>query len=268
MAELNEVVAEVADEVADSASRLARFSRALKDVEKKYVALGFAAGAAAGAFAGYWVAFKRLDAKYMQISEDEISMMRDHFNAKVRAAEPKPTLVDMVEELGYTPREMTAIAESEENASEPPEPPKPEIHNIFKDQPVQEADVGPQVWDYATEVRKRTADEPYIIHTDEFTQNEKEYEQSTVTYFAEDDVLCDERDEVITDKNSIVGDANLDNFGHGSGDPNVVYVRNDHLEHEWEIIKQDNSYAETVHGFVKHSAYEPRRRGHPRFDDE
>jgi len=44
----------------------------------------------------------------------------------------------------------------------------------------------------------------------------------------------------------------VEKFGHGSGDPNVVYIRNEQYTAEIELCRSPNSYAEEVHGF-KHS---------------
>jgi hypothetical protein len=63
-------------------------------------------------------------------------------------------------------------------------------------------------------------------------------------------------DEVIDPDNrdNLVGDKNLDRFGHGSNDAFIVYIRNDQLEIVYEVVLSPNSYAEEVHGF-SHEGY-------------
>jgi hypothetical protein len=99
--------------------------------------------------------------------------------------------------------------------------------------------------------------------------NDDEQEQTSLTYFAGDDVLVDERDQVMRDIDATVGLENLQKFGHGSNDPLVVYVRNPRLEVDYEISKSDGTFATEVHGFqddeLRHMQHRPRRR---RFDDE
>lgn len=97
-------------------------------------------------------------------------------------------------------------------------------------------DIFPSVtpgWDYDEEVPKRTTDAPYIIHRDEFFGEESGYTQSTLMYYKGDDILVDEQDVPIYDKSKIVCELE---FGKGSEDPSIVYVRNDKLEAEYEVI--------------------------------
>lgn len=277
MAELNEVVAEAAEEVAESATQVARFSRTISKVNKQWLGIGLVAGGAAGSFVTYKLLDtklrKKYEAFYNEVAEIEIASMREHYRAKEKVVEPKPSLKDLATEREYTEDELQAIEEAERIAEEEGYSDKDvnvveNRQNVFENPQPTEEEVGPEVWDYASEVRMRTEDCPYVIHSDEFDQNEKNYTQSQLSYFAEDDVLCDERDQVIEDQDSTVGLVNLDKFGHGSGDPNVVYVRNDIIKMEFEVTKSDSSYAETVHGFIQHSAFEKRHRGHPHFDDD
>jgi hypothetical protein len=112
-------------------------------------------------------------------------------------------------------------------------------------------------WDWAKEQELRVGLEmrrrPYIIHHDEFMQNEKEYEQATLTYFEGDDVLADDKDEYIDDADAVVGDDNLQHFGYGSKDNNVVYIRNPRLKMEYEVLHHSGKYAQEILGFIEHS---------------
>ncbi len=100
-------------------------------------------------------------------------------------------------------------------------------------------------WDYEAEVAKRSLDKPYIIHQDEYFAKETEYSQSTLTYYAGDDILVDEREVPIYNYKSVTGELM---FGHGSDDQNVVYVRNDRLSGEYEILRDSGSYEVEVLG--------------------
>lgn len=100
-------------------------------------------------------------------------------------------------------------------------------------------------WNFEVEVKSRTRYAPYILHKDEFFSNEEEYTQSTLSYFAGDDIMCDEDDSPVYGYHNIVGDLK---FGHGSGDPNVFYVRNDKQKAEFEITYNTGHYAVEVQG--------------------
>lgn len=88
---------------------------------------------------------------------------------------------------------------------------------------------------------------PYIITLDEFNENEGDYTQTTVTYYQGDNVLADDREQPISNANGVIGDSNLQ-FGNGSEDPNVVLIRNDTLEVDFEVCLSPGTYSEEVLG--------------------
>jgi hypothetical protein len=46
-------------------------------------------------------------------------------------------------------------------------------------------------------------------------------------------------------------------FGHGSGDPNVVYIRNEKLQAEYEVLRDPGSYEiEVLGGHVEREMQE------------
>lgn len=100
-------------------------------------------------------------------------------------------------------------------------------------------------WDYKTEIEARDKRAPYIIHVDEYVTNDMEYDQSTLTWYEKDEVLTDIHDTPIYNHREVVGELR---FGHGSNDVNVVFVRNDSLMTEYEILRDTGSYQEIVLG--------------------
>lgn len=214
---------------------------------------------------GWFAAKKYMQTKYDKLAEDlrekHLADLQETRAAYDRAKQnwEKPELKEVVEDLGYTPAEQQAINEVEEEI-------EAESRNVFETTAV-------DGWDYEAEGAKRSnldPGEPFIIHRDEFFQNDdEEYDQTTITYYAGDDVLCDERDEVLEPRDHIVGAANLAMFGtgHGSGDPNVLYIRNPRTFSDFEVVLNDGKYSEDALGFIQHSMFERNRR-RQRFDDE
>lgn len=100
-------------------------------------------------------------------------------------------------------------------------------------------------WDHDEEVRKRTTTEPYILHKDEFWAEEKNYTQTTLTYYDGDQILVDQDEAPIYNHDRVTGPLK---FGHGSGDKNVVYIRNDKLKAEYEILFDSGLYTVEVLG--------------------
>jgi hypothetical protein len=249
MAELTEAVAEAAEVVADEALEVAEVSRSLSGREVRLVLICLGSGMIVGGAMGAFFMERRLRTRYEKIAEEEIDSMREHFRSRLVAKETKPDLSDLgkkVERLGYVPQ--PEIKNPEQVAEE--------TYNIFKDAEIVDD------WDMEHEKASRTPRMPYVIHVDE--RHESGYTESTLTYYAGDDVLCDERDKIIEDQDLVVGVMNLDRFGHGSGDPNIVYIRNDDLAIEVEVVKSDRTFAEDVHG-ITHS--DPPRERRPRWDE-
>lgn len=92
----------------------------------------------------------------------------------------------------------------------------------------------------------RSSDKPYIISNEEFEDAELEYNQNTLTYYQGDAVLTDEHDQPVP-INTVIHESNLQ-FGNASGDKNVVYIRNDKLEVDFEVVQDLGYYTEEVLG--------------------
>lgn len=237
---------EIAEEVAESTSTFGG---------KVALVIG---GIAIGFGAGYYFSKRRLETKYQKLANDEISEMRSHYLAKERERdEKKPSIDEVMKEQGY----KTKLEGPEETiyVRVVPEPDSPGFLST-----------SPTEWDYKSELQNRSEDVPYVIHRDEFFGEETPFEQIQLTYYEGDDVLSDSHDTPVDDQDAMVGLGNLSRFGHGSGDPNVVYIRNHELGLEIEVTHSDGKFAEEVHGFsddeLQHS--HRRRRQRRRFDDD
>jgi hypothetical protein len=86
-----------------------------------------------------------------------------------------------------------------------------------------------------------TRTEPYLIAPEEFATRD-DYDIVTLTYYA-DEVLTDEFDEVIYDIDGTVGEESLKHFGDYPDDPDTVYVRNEELMTDYEILLDEREYA-------------------------
>lgn len=287
MTDIPEKIQEIAaDGVADglhivSEEALAA-EQAVRGIEKlqiAYIGLGVAVGAAVGALVAFKVAYSRAETKFSQIADDEIAEMREHYQAKARALEgeaQKGRLEEIVAERGYVSNDDEkppmavsppdsvveaageAVEEAELHQANPAVPKvvkETEVRNVFRDAD-EAANVTESVaWDHHAELRRRSPDAPYVIHIDEKDAFE-DYSDMSLTYYEADDVLCNERDEIVPheERDQLVGEKNLNRFGHGSNDPSIVYIRNDRLEMVMEVVRSPNSYSEEVHG-IRHTSY-------------
>lgn len=100
-------------------------------------------------------------------------------------------------------------------------------------------------WDWDEELGKRLSTEPYILHLEEFTANELGFSQYALTFYSIDEVLVDDNTVPVYNHSGVVGDLK---FGVGSGQEDVVYIRNHELKAEYEITRLDQSYAYEIHG--------------------
>lgn len=269
MSDINEVVADAALEVAETATSVAEASQRITGLHGRFLVGGIFIGAGIGFMVGFRIAKKKLEADYHEIADNEIEEMREVFEvlrakkddelASMRvhlhemSTAPKPELDGVMEKLGYKSAEGTPPT----HLREVPVPVVEKIRNVF-DQPQDEiVETTEEAWSYAAEVKSRNPEIPYIIHADEHEAGEKGYEQVSLTFYEDDDVLADADDAIL--EHSVVGMHNLTRFGHGSNNPDLLFVRNDELETDFEIAKSAGSYAQEVHGF-KHADNSRRRR--------
>lgn len=177
----------------------------------------FAAGAAVGSL----VTWRYFKAKY-EVVEDEIEEKTDEAEDETEEEDPevleskmsykKPPLkeyVKMVEDNGYVPK--THMEEVED-----------EIAN--------------------GEWGDKDVYEPFIIRPDEYGELHA-YETLSLNYYA-DGVLTDELDNPIEDVESLVPADFADHFGEYEDD--VVHVRNDNLECDYEILRDLRKFTDVV----------------------
>lgn len=279
----NVVTVEVLDEVNDLVEEALDAIEAVqsKNYTLRYAGVAFVVGATAAAVAVY-ITKKRLKKHYEEIARQEIEEARSYFQRNLKPASPTKLAAQYHEEkeehvspVSADPEvaEMHRIAASYQSDDieqarasleevtgrnvdvEVPGEEAPVNQNVFE-----MADPGTDEFDYETEERNRSEDTPYVISHDEFMASEKDYQQVSLTYYEGDDVLADEKDQVIDDEDAVVGSHNLLRFGQGSKDNNIVYIRNDRLTLEFEVVRSQNKYVEQVLGFIEHSADDRRPR--------
>ena len=81
---------------------------------------------------------------------------------------------------------------------------------------------------------------PYVISPYDFGELD-DYSQFELTYYA-DGVLEDEDEEIVMDVKDLIGPKALYTFGEYEDD--AVFVRNEHLKADFQILKDPRTYAE------------------------
>lgn len=206
-------------------------------------------GAGIGGLVAYKIAQKRLSDKFDQELGEKIAAAK-HFHTRMAKDGEFESPESAVKAL--VPDEIVEAVQFYQGREKPipynrpgdiidPRPPVEVVveevqvtQNVF----VQAKESNPRDWDYNAEIADRELhpEIPCTISFEEFNENANNHEQTTLTYYAMDDTLVDAMDKPIDNTEYTVGDDNLNRFGHGSRDVNVVYVRNEKLDMDFEVI--------------------------------
>ena len=92
---------------------------------------------------------------------------------------------------------------------------------------------------------------PYEITKDAYDNDRGDYDKVELHFWEDDDIVSDDNDEIFNDVEFAIGEDSLFIFGtdHGNEDPDIIYIRNESLTTDYEIICYHNSYAATVLGY-------------------
>jgi hypothetical protein len=244
-----EQVAEVAEKAAEHLEEAAVVTRRINPKIIGYSVVGLSVGIVVGFAVGYRWNRSKIRAEAFKQSEKEVEEIREMYresSESIKIATGKPPLDEVIEERGYG----DAIIKEDPRPLPPPvviTPPSviPPTGPLSREELTKSKNDG---WNFPRELASRSSDRPYIIHQDEYGEDREAYSSSVLTWYAGDEVLTDEDEEVMADPDAIVGLENLDKFGHGSDDVRVVFIRNEHLQMEYEVCLVLNSYASEVQG--------------------
>ena len=82
---------------------------------------------------------------------------------------------------------------------------------------------------------------PYVISPEEFGASE--YAIISLTHFSDGTVIND-KDKIVSNSAELLGDDFADHFDDYETDPDVVYVRNDALGIDFEVLRDYQEYSE------------------------
>jgi len=216
--------------------------------DKLFVGIALGVSAAAGAVVGYEYAKNKIYAE----AEAEIAEMKEFFQSQMTEIKTATTnevakdAIDIANGIVERRNYQTPIREVDKPLEDDEVPPDVTIteENVFA-----KAESERGSWNQENEERNRTPNKPYIISKEEFVESALG-EATELTYYSGDNVLVADDDEMpIPNDDEVVGRDNLNNFGHGSYDENVLYVRNERLGAEYEITLHPGKYSYEVAGF-------------------
>jgi hypothetical protein len=184
---------------------------------------------AVGAAIGSAVTWKLIKDKYVKIADEEIESMREYYknkydknegDADVKPAEDSKKIQEGTttpEGEVFNVREYAALLAEKK-------------YNIYSNKKAgEDADSEDEL-------------KPYVITPDEY--GEKDYDLVTLTYFEDGVLLEDTTDEVIENVDDVIGEDSLERFGEYADDS--LFVRNERLETDYEILRDVRTYAEYI----------------------
>lgn len=185
----------------------------------------FLAGATVGA-AGAWLYCKRY---YEQIAQEEIDSVKAAF-AERKPDLPKNTQSDNVNTDNKQKADMAKL--------------KPDLVNYMakiKEQGYTNYSAHSEKSANVKKEDEAMVDEPYVISPEEY--GEGSYTTISLTYYS-DGTLADDEDEIVEDIEDTVGSDFAEHFGDYEEDS--VFIRNDRLRCDYEILRDNRSYADVA----------------------
>lgn len=199
----------------------------------------FAAGAAVGS-AVTWYYTKK---KYAQIAREEIESVKEVFAKNANAHSETDISQDDDEkssqEKAEMAREKPSVAEYAKKLSKEGYTKYSTSEIMVDDDEEEESD------DPGQEPGKYFGDpdaKPYVIPPEEFGEKD-DYDRISLSYYS-DHILADEDDQLLEDVDDVVGFDSLTHFGEYEDDS--VYVRNDRLKTDYEILRDERKYSDVI----------------------
>lgn len=186
-------------------------------MKNAFAFVAFTAGAIVGSVATWKFAKK----KYEQIAQEEIDSVKAAFSKKVREEKIEPETKEPEEET-------VSVADYAKKLKENG------YTNYSSSEKRREEDA-------VKEEARTNTKAPYVIPPENFGEFE-DYDQISLTYYA--DHILTEGDDLIEDVEGAVGFESLTHFGEYEDDS--VYVRNDRLRVDYEILKDERTYSEVL----------------------
>lgn len=222
---------------------------------------------------GYALGYAVCNARIMRVLAEEIATTKEHFDKREKdmQREFEKTLIErdteslqLVVEAQKAWTNYTGVDGKTVEPEYITEDPGPELEDIIAESrppQVNYRDLEPthsatQVTVEELAIAQRSAPvaneetvvdmtKPHLITQEDFFSGDSGYNEATYTYYAGDNTLTGEGDEIMDPqtRTKAVGNC-LDQFG----DENTIYVRNPYLELDIEINRSDGKYAVEVAG--------------------
>lgn len=202
--------------------------------------LSFIGGAAASGL----IVWKILDKKYKERADKEIESVKKRFTV------PRPEKKEEKKEAAKVDKKQSDIAEEAKHKPNIIEYTKKLKENNYIDYSTstekEDKKSGRYPWEKSDE-RKNVFDEndtsPHIIEPEYYGENE-EYDQVSMTLYADGILAYDDGDVIVKDEERLIGDA-LEHLGEFEDD--AIHVIDKGKEIYYEILADERKYEEATH---------------------
>ena len=177
-----------------------------------------------GAAVGSFITQELVKKKYERIAQEEIESVKELYKAKENTSGIRQGIIEGTNNPNKELKEkIQHVSDKIMN----------DYKRILKDQKYSN--------DTENDNSERSSSvEPYVICPEEFGEVE-DYDKVSFTYYA-DGVLADEYDEVVENVDEVIGEESLTHFGEYEDDS--VFVRNDKLKCDYEILLDQRNYSD------------------------
>ena len=210
-------------------------------MEKTGIAIiSFIFGAVAGSIATYFVMKQQMEPELEVVYEPNEEI-------KERIKEDSEKKVD-------TERKVVTESTKQEDEQD-----KKEYENIIRK-------YNHQLKKPEVDIREMLNKKPYLISEEDYATTNLNYDKDSMTYYAEDDVLTDDCDEMVDDPGRF--DEAVKVLLDSTNDETEVYIRDDSTYTDYAVSISNGSYQREVLGYVEELEDEPRRPKHKKDEDE
>jgi len=204
---------------------------------------------------GFLICQKRLERKYATIADEEIKSVKEYL---LNRAEKKPRVVPCSEAPNSsTPNNKpphkgahvptrSSLDGTLTNKYEAIKRQYNIISDMDEEDDAKEDDQLAEEQNIGEEIVGVNRTTPYLISDIEFTEEFDHHDKISLYYYRVDDILCGDDEEMIEDIEESCGYEALSKLDMQT----TVWVRNEPLCTDYEIISFNKSYAEVVHGII------------------
>jgi len=189
-----------------------------------------------GAALGSLVTWQIVKTKYEQIAQEEIDSVKEVYSKRRAESE------DVEKENSDVAREKAEEAKKKPSVMEYAAKIKEHDYTNYSNPDALNEEAESEKEN--EEEEETSVDRPYVISPDEFDSKD-DYDTVSLTYYS-DKIVADRDDEIVEDVEEIIGFESLNHFGEFEDDS--VFVRNDRLKIDYEILLDQRTYAEVMKG--------------------